>query len=210
MKLRIFALCSLGLSACLAQQFEFGGAAGAGFPRGSSVTAPTGTASAGLKNGPAFGVVLGHRMYPRIGGEVRYSFLKNDLRLASGESTTFGAQAHALHYDLLFHARKADAPVQPFVAAGGGMKIFRGTGREAAYQPLSQYAYLTKTQEVKPMLSVGAGVRVRISPRVWLRTEFRDYVTPFPKKVITPARGAKLNGGWVHNIVPMAGVSYIF
>jgi hypothetical protein len=45
--------------------------------------------------------------------------------------------------------------VQFFAAAGGGMRIFQGTGTEAAYQPLSQFGYFTKTRVVKPMASVG-------------------------------------------------------
>ena len=35
----------------------------------------------------------------------------------------------------------------------------------------------------------------------------RDFLTPFPKNVITPAPGAKI-GAMLHNIVPMVGISY--
>ena len=36
-----------------------------------------------------------------IGGEIRYTFLQNDMKLESGSAkATFGAQAHAIHYDL--------------------------------------------------------------------------------------------------------------
>ena len=31
---------------------------------------------------------------------------------------------------------------------GGGAKVFRSTGKEAAYQPLSQFGYFTKAQSV--------------------------------------------------------------
>lgn len=211
MSFKYFALCSLGLTACLAQQYEIGGAAGGGFARGATVTSPAGTATAGFKSGAAFGGFIGHRMYQRISGEVRYGYLMQDLRLsAGGLEPTFKAQAHALHYDVLVHARESDSPVQPYVAGGGGMMLYRGTGTEAAYQPLgNEFAYLTKTREVKPLISVGGGVRVRLSDRVWLRAEFRDYITPFPQKVIAPARGASISG-WVHNVVPMAAISYTF
>lgn len=211
MTLKFIALCSLGLTACLAQQYEIGGFAGAGFATGSSVTSPAGTATAGFKPGASFGGFLGHRMYPRLSGEIRYGFLMHDLRLRSGGlEPSFKAQAHALHYDVLFHTRDNDASVQPFVAAGGGGMIYRGTGREAAYQPLgNEFAYFTKTQEIKLMISAGAGVRARLGERLWLRVEFRDYLTPFPKKVIAPALGSRV-GGWVQNIVPMAAISYTF
>jgi hypothetical protein len=87
------------------------------------------------------------------------------------------------------------------------MKVFRGTGKEAAFQPLSQFAYLTRTQEVKPMVSFGGGVKFKLSPRVAMRAEVRDFLTPFPKQVITPAPGAKI-GTMLHNIVPLVGISY--
>jgi hypothetical protein len=42
-----------------------------------------------------------------------------------------------------------------------------------------------------------------------LRTEFRDYITAFPKELITPAPGAKF-GSILHDLVPMAGLGYEF
>ena len=39
------------------------------------------------------------------------------------------------------------------------------------------------------------------------RAEVREFMTPFPKDVITPAPGAKV-GRLLHNIVPMVGLSY--
>ena len=56
-------------------------------------------------------------------------------------------------------------------------------------------------------LSIGGGVKFKLSPHVALRTEFRDFVTPFPKELITPAPGAKV-GSMLHNFIPMAGISY--
>ena len=57
------------------------------------------------------------------------------------------------------------------------------------------------------MLSVGGGVRMSLSPHMNLRLEVRDFVTPFPEAVITPAPGAKI-GAMLHDIVPMVGISY--
>ena len=39
-----------------------------------------------------------------------------------------------LHYDILYHTNRKGSKVQAYVALGGGMKIFRGTGAEQAYQ----------------------------------------------------------------------------
>jgi hypothetical protein len=62
---------------------------------------------------------------------------------------------------------------------------------------------------VKPLVSVGAGVKVSMGKRLLLRVEFRDYMSPFPTQVIAPSPGAKL-GGWMHDLLPQAGVSYSF
>jgi hypothetical protein len=169
-----------------------------------------GSATTGFKSGPAFGGVVGHNLYPHLSGEVRYGYLMSDLKLSSGgNQASFNGMAHVLHYDLLIHPNRRGSKVQPFVAAGGGMKLFRGTGKEAAYQPLNEFAYLTRTGEVKPMISVGAGAKVTVAPNVLVRVEFRDYITPFPKEVIAPAPGAKISG-WLHHFVPLVGISFTF
>lgn len=204
-------LASISLLAitCLAQQYEIGASAGGGFAKSAHITAPAGDATAGFKPGAAFGAVIGHDLYSRFGGEIRYTWLQSTLRLTgNGGEPTFSGMAHAIHYDLLVHPRKARG-AQPFVAVGGGMKLYRGTGQEAAYQPMNRYAYLTRTQEIKPLLTAGAGVKVPIGNHLCLRAEFRDYITPFPRKVIAPAPGAAING-WVHDLVPMVGLSYLF
>ena len=90
-------------------------------------------------------------------------------------------------------------------AVGGGAKLFRGTGQEAAHQDLSSFGYFTKTQSFKPMASIGGGVKIRLSQRVFLRTEFRDYITAFPKELITPPVGVKY-GTLLHDFVPMIGI----
>jgi len=115
--------------------------------------------------------------------------------------------AHVLHYDIVWHTNRKESRSQYFAAVGGGVKIFRGTGTEASYQPLSQFGYFTKTQAIKPMGTVGVGVRYMLSPRVFLRTEVRDYVTLFPKELITPAPGTKY-GSLLHDFVPMITISY--
>ena len=145
-----------------------------------------------------------------MGGELRYGYLMGDLRIRSaGASTAFSAVAHVVHYDLILHT-SSKSRMQLFAALGGGVKIFQGTGEESAYQPLMQYAYLTNTRTLKPMGSVGAGVKCAISKRVVLRTEFRDYITPFPTELITPAKGATFGRSILHDFVPMFGLSYLF
>jgi hypothetical protein len=191
-----------------AQQWEIGGNVGGSFLPGVTVSGPMGSATTGFQTGITAGAWLGQTISRRIGGEIRYNFMQSNLKLASGgTSTSFSGNSHAIHYDVLIHTSRKESRAQVFAAVGGGMKIFRGTGKEAAFQPLSQFAYLTKTQQVKPMLSVGGGVKFKLAPHMALRAEVRDFLTPFPKDVITPAPGAKV-GRMLHNIVPMIGISY--
>jgi hypothetical protein len=201
----------LAAGACFAQQWEVGGSAGAGYLPGVGVTSPAGSATTGFKSGAAFGGFLGQNLYPHWSGELHYGFLQSNLKVQSGGTeTSFTGVAHVVHYDLVLHTNRRGTRAQAFVAFGGGLKVFRGTGKESAYQPLSQFAILTKTQELKPMASVGGGLRYKLGQRVYLRTEFRDYITPFPKTLIAPGSNAKINSKLLHDFVPMVAISYEF
>jgi len=212
--MRQFATLTLFLVAtaacCCAQQWEFGGMGGGGFLSNVSVSSPFGSATTGFQTGAAVGGFVGQNLYTHLSGELRYTFLQNNLHIRSnGQEATFSGQAHLLHYDVLYHTNRKGSRRQFFVAAGAGMKVFRGTGKEQAYQPLYQFGYMTKTQQLKPMASVGAGVRFTLSDRLFFRAEFRDYITAFPTQLIAPAPGAKF-GSILQDFVPMVGLSYEF
>jgi Outer membrane protein beta-barrel domain len=208
MMTRIMILASAAAAVSFAQQWEFGGSAGGSFLKGVSVTAPAGSATAGFQNGAAFSGYAGYSTYQHIGGEIRYSFMQSNLRLSSGGTeATFSGNSHAISYDVVIHTNRKDSKTQLFALIGGGGKLFRGTGTEAAYQPLSNYGYFTKTQTFKPMASLGAGVKVQLRPKMFLRVELHDYITPFPKEVITPPPGVKY-GTVLHNFVPMLGIGW--
>jgi Outer membrane protein beta-barrel domain len=195
-------------TACFGQQWEFGGSAGGSFLPMLPVSSPAGSASAGFQPGFAAGAFVGQRYNEHISGEVRYTFFDNAMKLSSGsQNVTFSSNAHAIYYDLLLTTRQHESRAQFFAAIGGGMKIFRGTGAEQAYQPLYQFAFLTKTQKVEPMASIGGGVKFRLTPHLAMRAEIRDFLTPFPKALITPAPGAKI-GSFLNDFVPMVSISY--
>ena len=202
---------TLGLAATAhAQEWEIGGVGGAGFLNGMNVATASASATTGFKSGPAFGVFAGSNLYPHLSGELRYTYQMSDLKLQSGGTDVgFTGVSHAVHYDLLYHPASRRGKMQPFVAAGAGIKLYRGTGKEQAYQPLSNFAFLTKTQDLRPLLTAGGGIKYRISEHMLFRAEIRDYITPFPSKVITPAPGAKVSG-WLQDFVPMFGLSFIF
>ena len=194
-------------SAGFAQKWEFGGLGGWGSYRNRPVTGGTGNAEAGFDSGVAAGVFVGNNMYRYVGGEVRYTFQQNNLQVSSGSTKfNFTGRAHAIHYDIVFHATPVGSRVRPFVSAGGGVKLYEGTGKEASVQPLSSYAILTKTNQWTGLVSVGGGIKVAASKHVNLRIEVRDYLTPFPTDVVTPVPPAKI-GGWLHDLIPMFGLS---
>lgn len=154
------------------------------------------------------GFVLGQNMSNRWGGEFRYLYFRNDLELSSGgQEASLGAQSHAVHYDVLYYLSDPDARVRPYVAGGGGVKHFQGTGTEDPFQPLSSLALLTKTGESKPMVDFGVGVKFRVGRRAVFRVEFRDYITGVPKEVIAAAPGAKLDGV-LHHWAPLFGITW--
>ncbi len=193
-----------------AQKYELALAGGGSFYQSHTVTNPKGNANAGFENGWAGSVAVGNNMYQHVGGEVRYTYLHNDAKLSAGSSkATFGAESHAIHYDFLIHATPVGSTIRPYVAAGGGIKFYRGTGTEVPFQPLSNIALLTKTTEVQGLLSVGAGVKVALTHRMMFRVDVHDYITPFPSKIITPALNSKASG-WFNNIVATAGISFAF
>ena len=205
-RLMLFAIAAG--SAAFAQQWEFGGMAGGSFLSSVNVSNSFGSATAGLANGPAFGGYVGFNSYQHIGGELHYGFLMTDLKLSgNGTTATFSGQEHVIHYDVIFHTN-GDKKTEFFAAVGGGMKLFRGTGAEAAYQPLYQFGYFTKTQQVMPMGSVGGGVKIVLSRKMFLRAEFRDYISMFPNKVIAAPSGTKY-GSVLHNFVPMVGLGFV-
>jgi len=202
---------ALSLAAtCLAQEWEIGSAAGYSFYKNLTVKRDSAEATAGFKEGAAFSAFGTHNLYNWIGGQIRYTYQMSDLKVSSGGTEAkFGGRSQAVHYDLLFYASDKESRLRPFAAVGGGVKVYEGTGKETVSQPLAQFAILTKTSEVKGLLSVGGGLKYRLSDSMFLTIEMRDYITPPPKEVIAPFPGSKISG-WVHSFIPMAGLSFAF
>jgi hypothetical protein len=205
-RIAILSVCTVACSS--AQKWEFGVAGGAGLLNHVSVSAPAGNATAGFAPGAVAGVFAGENLYHHLSGELRYEFMQSDLRLsANGQTAQFSGVAHAVHYDFVYHTGARDSRAQFFVALGGGIKDFVGTGAEQAFQPLSQYGYFTKTHAVKAMGTGGAGFTFALGGRFAIRAEVRDFVTGFPTAVLTPPQGVKY-GSVLHEIVPLVSLIY--
>jgi hypothetical protein len=190
------------------ERWDLGFGAGYGFYKNVTATNAAGEASVGFKPGIAFGAFAGNEINRWLAGEARYTYRQNDARAkAGGVEAKFDAESHVLNYDFIFHLAPRRAPVRPFLAAGAGVKIYRGTGRETAFQPLNSFVALTRTTQIAPLVSVGGGVKIELNPLLSLRVEARDYASTLPDQVIAPVPGARVSG-WLHDIVPMIGLSF--
>ncbi len=89
------------------------------------------------------------------------------------------------------------------------MKFFRGIGTEPASQPLSNLVALTQINQLEPLISLGGGLKFRISQKAQMRFDFRDYATPRPDKLLA-APGTVTINGWMHDFVFLCGISSIF
>jgi hypothetical protein len=183
-----------------------------GFGTATNMTATAGgiSASAGFRPGPGVGALIGFSRTQLFGGEIRYLFLFDKLKVSQGGTeVTFGGRSHLIHYDFLLHARPRRSPIRPFIAGGGGIRWIEGTGAQQVFQPLSQVALLTHTREVVALISAGAGVKFRISSRLNFRMEVRDYISPGLTKVIAAPPGASFHG-WIHEITPLASLTFTY
>lgn len=206
----VLAMAALISLPAMAQKWEFGAGGGASFYTNKDIVNRTGTAETGFSPGYTATVWLGQDSYKHLGGEIRYHFEKNDLKLAAGGTkVNFSAHAHTVGYNVLIHTQPKTAKVRPYVLVGGGVKIFRGTGAPRASQPLSQFAALTNTDQTKPYVQFGAGIKVNMGEHLYIRAELTDQLSPFPNEVIYPAAGGSLSG-WVHNILPVFGIGLAF
>jgi hypothetical protein len=209
--MRILAALLLLVVPAAAQSWELGAGAGAGIYSSTTLTSGGGqTATATIGPAVAVSAYIGQNLYRKWAGEIRYTWQPGELRLNSGSGrATFDAQTQAVHYDVVYQFRTNEDTVRPFLAFGGGAKYFRGTGEEVVFQPLGQFAYLTRTGEWQPMLSAGGGVKIKINRRLMFRAEMRDYMTPLPKRVIAPSLGAT-TGGLLHDFLILGTISVLF
>lgn len=207
----LFLALAVGTPAAFAQKWEVGFGVGGTFLTSQTITNPAGNASATRDPGLAVSGWLDNNIGSGLfGGELRYDYERGDLKLSSGGTTVrFGSISNAIHYDFVYHLASTESPVQPFISAGGGVKWFSGTGSEQVYQPLDNIAVFSDVRDLRPLASIGAGVKFAIAKSTMMRLEFHDYLTPFPSKLIAPVTGSSV-GGWLQDFVLMAGISYAF
>ena len=194
----------------MAQQYELGGAFGYGEYRDVRVISPGGTATAGITNRFATGVVFCENLFEHVSGEMRYLYQDGDPFLTAGAlKGSIQGQSHAFNYDVLFHVRGRQSRIRPYVAVGVGAKYYVTTGPAPVPQPMPKIAGLVAANQWRALATVGAGVKVRVTDHILVRGDFRDYVTAFPTHLIVPAANGT-DHGIFHQFTPLFGVSYVF
>ena len=182
--------------------------AGYGLYRNGNVTGPAGTATAGFGDSFAAGAVFGEDMYAHLSGEIRYLFQNGDPFVsAAGAQGSIRGQSHAIHYDLLIEARRREYRLRPYLIVGGGVKDYLTRGAAPAAQPIPQIVSLAARNQVSALWAAGAGVRYRLRDRVYVRADFLDYMTPFPKHLFPPAPGGS-DHGILHQLTPTLGITF--
>jgi opacity protein-like surface antigen len=201
--------CAVATPAAFAQKWEVGFAAGGSFLTSETISNPAGNASVTRNPGLALSAWLDNTIGSGLfGGELRYDYEMGDLKLASGgTSTTFASRSNAVHYDFVYNFTSSEAAVRPYIEAGGGVKWYSGTGTEQVYQPLSNYAVFSDVRDMRPLISVGAGVKFNVAKSAVLRLEVHDYLTPFPSTLIAPVPPSTV-GGWLNDFVISAGLGF--
>jgi opacity protein-like surface antigen len=196
--------------ACLAQQYELGGAIGYGVYRDVSVISPGGTATAGIRNRFATGVVFCENLFEHVSGEMRYLYQDGDPFISTGTVRgNIQGQSHAFNYDVLFQARGRKARIRPYFAVGVGAKYYVTTGPEPVPQPIPKIAGLVSTNQWRALVTGGGGVKYRLTDNIQLRVDFRDYITAFPTHIIVAAPTGT-DHGIFNQFTPLFGVSYVF
>src|ERR1051325_602928 len=170
---------------CFGQQYELGGTIGYGIYRNGPIFGPGVSAEAGIRNRFAAGWVIAEDLYEHVSGEVRYLYHDGHPFLeAPGVKTDIQGQSHAFHYDLLLHARGREARLRPFFAAGVGVKGYIITGPAPRPQPLPTIGSLVAHDQWMLLVTVGGGVKYRLTNNLVIRGDFRDYLTGFPRSQI--------------------------
>ena len=206
--LRLSAAALLVALPSAAQNWEFGGAAGFGFYRDVSLSGPGGSGRAGFGPRFALGAVVGRSLGEHFSVEGRCTFQDGDLEIKSGSTKAdLDGDASSFLGEFSFWPLPRRARIRPYVAAGVGTKLYRGTQDPAADEPLMDLAVMHHATQAVGLVTYGGGVKVRLTPRWLLRLDFRDYTTPFPAHIMSPAPGVRA-GGWIHDFVPMLGVSW--
>ena len=195
------------LNTCSAADWEATAAAGFGMYHAVSYHSPAGAAEAGIGPRYGLGAIIGRRFGTRFAVEAAYTFQDGDFEISSGgRKTAYDANTHAIHADLLSYLGPRFVNLRPYAVVGGGVKFYHGV-EQPGTRPLGEFGSFRQGVDDRALVTFGGGIEWSFSPHWGLRVDIRDYLTPFPTSVIVPAPGSNL-GGWLHDFVPMLGITF--
>jgi hypothetical protein len=195
---------------CYSQEWELGGTAGYAWSINPSISNPNLPAiAAGFPARVAFGAIFAQN-YEHIGGELRYLFRFGGPQLQyQGTTASMTGYSNSVTYDLMVHMTSRDTNVRPFVSGGAGIRVYSGTGFIQPNQAFAPNTVLRPVNQVEPAIDVGVGVKWRFMKRAQIRAEFRTYFTPLPDEIFHTTAFSRIRG-WVYDLTPQLGVSYLF
>ena len=214
MSIRNWAWMTLAMVTCaapgMAQKWEVGAGGGAAFYNTKKVEGPDGTVNAKFKPGAGFTAYVG-QIGNRVGGEIRYTMLFNNMELSGGNgggTSTLSGRSQAIGYNVLLYTNGKESKTRGYFLVGGGMKQYTGTGSSAVLPAFIRTAVLTETNQWKPMVTAGVGVSMKAGEKSRIRAELLVQGTETPTEVITPVMGSM--GGWYFSFAPMFSLSYVW
>lgn len=210
-------LLTLGISfQGIAQHWEVGAIGGYGWYQNPTIANFTSSnlpdsAVIGFPPRGAVGAVVGDNPYHHLGGELRWLFQWGGPQIeANGIKTSMTGFSNLVTYDLLVYPISSESGFRPYLAGGGGVKIYTGSGFELIGQsPTAGLALLRPATQAEGALSAGGGLKYLFAKHAQFRIDLRAYFTPIPDEVIRPTRFSTIHG-WLSEIVPTAGFSYVF
>jgi hypothetical protein len=202
------ALLVIAASVCSGQRWEIGGLGGYGWYHDATITNQGGSASVGIAPKGSIGAVFGEDMYKYIGGEVRWMYILGQPQVrANGIELARPGFSNVVHYDLLVHVAPQEAKLRPFVAVGGGVRVYSVSRRDLDRN--TPFGYPRSRNDAQALISAGAGVKYLVAHGLQLRLDFRTYMTPVPGDIFR-LPGSSITHGWLYNFVPSVGVGYVF
>jgi hypothetical protein len=198
-----------------AQKWEIGALGGYGWYKNSTIenaalVNPLLSGDTGFSSRGTAGVVVGETPYRYWGGEIRWLYQWGGPQIQlNGIKTSMTGYSNLVTYDFVVYPVHSESGFRPYFAGGAGVKAYTGTGFRVVTPLPAGVAVFRRTTQAEPAISAGGGLKCGFAKHAQFRVDFRTYFTPTPNDVIRPV-GASTIRGWLFDLVPTAGISYLF
>jgi hypothetical protein len=172
---------------------------------------PALSAETGFLSRATIGVVFAENHYHHWGGEIRWLYQGGGPQIQLNHATTsMRGYSNLVTYDFVVYPVGRESGVRPYFAGGAGVKAYTASDFGFVSQlPTAGLAVLRPVTQAEPVISVGGGLKYTMAKHAQFRVDFRIYFTPTPNDVIR-ATGPSVIHGWLYELVPAAGLSYVF